>query len=29
MTARYEMYAKLLQDYIQPEFRPQVIKESQ
>ncbi|DBB06655.1 hypothetical protein WJX77_003362 [Trebouxia sp. C0004] len=29
MTARYEIYAKLLQDYIQPEFRPQVIKESQ
>ncbi len=29
MTARYEMYAKLLQDYIQPEFCPQVIRESQ
>ncbi|KAL0031807.1 hypothetical protein WJX79_008459 [Trebouxia sp. C0005] len=29
MTARYEMYAKLLQEYIRPEFRPQVIKESQ
>ena len=29
MTARYEMYAQLFQDYLQPDFRPQVIKESQ
>lgn len=28
MTARYEMYAKLLQDYSQPHFQPQVIRGS-
>ena len=29
MTARYEMYAKLLKSYIQPQFQPQIIKEAQ
>lgn len=28
MTARYDMYAKLLEDYADPDFQPQVIKES-
>lgn len=29
MTARYEMYAKLFQDYLQPQFEPQRIRETQ
>lgn len=28
MTARYEMYAKQLQDYLQPNFQPQVVREN-
>lgn len=28
MTARYEMYAKQLQDYLQPGFQPQIIREN-
>jgi beta-ureidopropionase len=27
MTARYELYADLLQRYTQPDFKPQVIKD--
>ena len=27
MTARYEMYADLLQRYTQPDFKPQIVKD--
>ena len=28
MTARYDMYSKLLSDYLDPNYKPQVIKET-
>ncbi len=27
MTARYEMYAELLTQYIEPDFQPQIVKD--
>jgi len=27
MTARYELYAQLMQDYIQPDFQPQIVQD--
>lgn len=28
MTARYELYAKLFNDYVQPGYKPQVIRDA-